>query len=228
MKTVQEVLKELDTEELVTAFLERVPITPKVMYESEVSAQELLINVRIQIEQFIDRMRTLPIKKGENTGLLFAFETIKEFYKENAYALVHIEELKEKGLEAESYAYEFTDQEEIAGFLVSDTKRTQKDLIGLMVDVLFEASFFGFKQERLNEEKEELNRRIEETKSPDFVGIPAEKAFEDLYKEFGIEKEIETEEEKAIRNVYNKAMIDYNNFLYKKALQEVIETVFNK
>ena len=228
MKTVQEVLKELDTEELITAFLERVPITPKVMYESEVSAQELLINVRIQIEQFIDRMRTLPIKKGENTGLLFAFETIKEFYKENAYALVHIEELKEKGLEAESYAYEFTDQEEIAGFLVSDTKRTQKDLIGLMVDVLFEASFFGFKQERLNEEKEELNRRIEETKSPDFIGIPAEKAFEDLYKEFGIEKEIETEEEKAIRNIYNKAMIDYNNFLYKKALQEVIDIISNK
>ena len=228
MKTVQEVLKELDTEELVTAFMERVPITPKLMRETEIPAQQLLINVRIQIEKFIDRMRTIPIKKGKNTGLFFTFETIKEFYKENAYALVHIEELKEKGLEAESYAYEFTDQAEIAGFLVSDTKRTQKDLLGLMTDVLFESSFFGFEQEKLQEEKDELNKRIQEVESPNFVGIPAEKAFEDLYKEFGIEKEIETEEEKAIRNIYNKAMIDYNNFLYKKALQEVINAIFNK
>ena len=224
MKTVQEVLKEVDTEELILAYLERVPISIGLMNRTDdVSAKALLNRAKGQVRDFIERMRTIPIKKSDKPALLFVFETAKEYYTENAYALIHLDEVEKEGLETKTYAYEFCEQAEIAGFYVSDVKRTQSDLVGLMADVLFEASFFGFGQEDLEAEKEELDRRIKEVESPDFVGIPAEKALDDLYAEFGIEKEIRTEEEEIIEKAYWDKMIEYNNFLFKKALKEVIE-----
>lgn len=69
------------------------------------------------------------------------------------------------------------------GFLVSDVKYTQKNIQGLLVDVMFEASFFGFEQENLELEKTKLDESVKEAKLGNVNPI------EDLYDYFGIEKE---------------------------------------
>ena len=221
MKTVQEVLKELETEELINAYLERVPISTKLMMETEdKSAKDLLLYARGRVREYIDRLRTIPVDGCEETHILFAYETMKE-YRENDYALVRLSDIRTKGLNSHSYAYEFSPQSEIVGYVVADTKRTQDDLIGLMTDVLYEASFFGFEQESLQEELDELDRRIKEVESPDFVGIPEE----EVWKELGIEKEVRSEDENELEKIYNDALIKYNNFKYKKALREVMDSL---
>ena len=222
MLTVQETLKKMDKEKLILAYLERVPISVGLMQRTEdLSANALLNKAKKKIGDLIDRMCTVPIKKTDEPAVLFVFETVKYWYTENSYGLLHLDELKADNLDVKTYAYEFCEQAEIAGFYVSDTKRTQDDLLGLMADVLFEATFFGMEQEDLQKEKEELDRRIKEVESPDFVGIPAEEVF----KELGIEEEVRSQEEENLEKEYWNKMMEYNNFLFKKALKEVISSL---
>lgn len=47
--------------------------------------------------------------------------------------------LYNKGLDAPSYAYEFSPQSKIVRFFVADNRRTQDDIYGLMADVMYEA-----------------------------------------------------------------------------------------
>ena len=86
---------------------------------------------------------------------------------------------------------------------------------------LFCFRYFGFEQESLQEELDELDRRIKEVESPDFVGIPEE----EVWKELGIEKEVRSEDENELEKIYNDALIKYNNFMYKKALREVMDSL---
>ena len=219
MKTVQETLRGMDVEELALAYLERVPISVGLMERTDdISAKALLDRAKGKIYSFIGRMRTVPIKETDSPAMLFVYEAVKDFCPENQYGLVHLDELEKDGLDAKTYAYEFCEQAEIAGFFVSDAKRTQDDLLGLMTDVLFEASFFGLEQERLAEEKAELDRRVKEINSPGFVGIPAEEVF----KELGIEEEVRSEEEKMLEREYWDKMIEYDRFLFRKALGEAV------
>lgn len=70
MKTVQEVLKELETEELINAYLERVPISTKLMMETEdKSAKELLLYARGRVREYIDRLRSIPVDGCEDKPL---------------------------------------------------------------------------------------------------------------------------------------------------------------
>ena len=73
--------------------------------------------------------------------------------------------LKEKREATQSYGYNFIEQEKIMGYWVAETALTKYYLEDLMVDILYEASFFGFTQEHLQEEKDELDRRIAEDDS---------------------------------------------------------------
>ena len=70
--------------------------------------------------------------------------------------------------------YEFTRQEEIVGFLVSDTEFTQREIYEVLADVLYEASFFGYEQERLEDKIQKLRRAekaIEEGKTYPFGSL---------------------------------------------------------
>ena len=222
MKTVQETLQELDRDELISCYLERQPISVATLKKTtNMTACELLEYVRNKIGKFIDHMRTVPIIKSEGTCILFVYEKVNEYFLEEGYALVHQDEIVELGNKAHTYAYEFSPQGEIAGYYVADNKRTQDDIYGLMTDVLFEASFFGFEQEAMLEEKEKLEESIKEVESGEAKTIEVD----DLFEHFGLEREKRSEEEKEIRERYSTIMIEYNNFLYNKALQEVIATL---
>lgn len=167
LKTVQDVLRKLDTEKLVGTYRWHFPIG----YEERVELLDMTVRdiqerVKAGLRLLIERLRTLPIKPSADgqQGLLFVHRIMKNGSHDRAYELVFIDELLRDGVNCNSYAYEFTEQAEILGFLVADTPLTQRYIYDLIADAMHQASFFGFAQEDLAGELEKLKQSYERSR----------------------------------------------------------------
>lgn len=213
MKTVQECLKELDIEELIDEYLDRDYIRRemiKVMKKKDMTTKELLVRYREAIGEYIEYMRNIPVEHLEEQGLLYVYQIlpglIRDYYWHD---LVIIPELREKGVNAEDYSY------------MADTKLTQEHLLTLMADVLYEASFFGYTQEDIDDylkEEEETSNELEDDEALEdwMPGSPAYKRRE---------PEARSEEELRLEKIYNQAKYEYAEYLHNKARLEVIKTL---
>ena len=204
MKTVQECLRELDMEELLNSYLS-IPFIRDEMMEvikkkEAVTGKEVWNMFRERIRKYIEYMRNATIEPSEEESVLYVYEVLEGSIRDHFWhGLVHISELKEKGVEAEDYSYTLCTHKQVAGFLVADTKLTHDNMLGLMTDVLYEASFYGY-----TEEFEDVNCDAE------FIRL---------------NKEEKSEEEIKLRDAYSKAREEYSSFLRKKALLEVIKSL---
>ena len=168
MKTVQECLRELDTEKLIDAYLAKETLRKEMVAtmktRDNIIARDLWLKYRNSIRKYIEYLREVPIEPAEEPAVLYVYEGVSLTFKHERYhGLVHISELEEKGVEAEDYSYVLCPHAQVAGFFVADTKRTQENLLDLMTDVLYEASFFGYTKEDQDEaikEMEEVEKRI--------------------------------------------------------------------
>ena len=123
MKTVQEWLRELDTDQLIDAYLDLEPISKDGMEKNgNLSAQELLQFGRNRLSNYIERLRTIPITASDDPHILFVYAVPDDIGTKNEYDLVHLSDLYNKGLDSPSYAYEFSPQSEIVGFFVADNR----------------------------------------------------------------------------------------------------------
>ena len=222
MRTVQDCLKTVNIDELVNAYIERSPITTgHLQEEKEVYCADLLCAYQLRIKELVKHLCELDPKENKDGAILYAYDCVEGDFKEPAFSLVHINDLKKIGLDAHGYAYEFCEQAEIIGFYVAETEMTNKYMVDLLVDVLYEATFFGFEQEELSEKKQELEEALKEVESGNFKSIPAEEVFKD----FGIEREKEDDEEQALQEAFYKAKMKYNDYLRKKELEKVIDLI---
>ena len=83
--------------------------------------------------------------KDDDQGIFFVHRCIKDDINGQTFQLIFLNELKEKREATQSYGYNFIEQEKIMGYWVAETALTKYYLEDLMVDILYEASFFGFK-----------------------------------------------------------------------------------
>ena len=223
MKTVQQCLRDIDIHELADAYMERIPITFKQVIDTNNTDSTILCikaNEKEQIIKVIDYMRTVELKPGKEKAILYAYDCVEKDFKEPAFSLVHINDLKTIGIEAHGYAYEFCEQAEIASFYVADTEYTQAHIIDLLVDVLYESTFFGFGQEELEEQKAKLEEAMKEIENCHFQSVPANEVFNEL----GICNECD-EQEEVLREQFYKAKSAYNEYLRKKQLSLVIDSL---
>ena len=110
----------------------------------------------------------------------------------------------------------------MAGFFVADTKLTQDNLLGLMTDMLYEASFFGYTQEEVLETIRETEEAINETESDDDDDDDPEWESSHMRLQEKPEPVPKPEAEKKIEKKYASARGEYWDYLRKKALREVI------
>ena len=238
MKTVQECLRELDTEELIDAYLAKETLHKEMVVamktRDNIIARDLWLKYRDKIREYIEYLRDVSIEPAEEPAVLYVYEGVSlTLWHERYHGLVHISELEEKGVEAEDYSYVLCPHAQVAGFLVADTKRTQENLLNLMTDVLYEASFFGYTKEDQDEairEMEEVENEIEteeeDGEADESVkdGEPEEDIL-DKPEAKRTEREEKAEEETALEKEYWKASNAYGEYLRKKALREVFASV---
>ena len=217
MKTVQECLREFDMEELLNAYL-AIPFIrnemTEVMKKKDAGTGKEIWNIfRDRIRKYIEYMRNTTVEPSEELSVLYVYEVPEgSLWGRFSHGLVHISELKEKGTEAEDYSYTLCPHRQVAGFLVADTKLTHDNMLGLMKDVLYEASFYGYKEEEIQEE----------------INTTENEEYEDGYCNtdfIRLNKEEKSEEEIKLRDICCNAIEEYSSFLRKKALQEVIESL---
>ncbi len=217
MKTVQECLREIDIEKLLDSYLS-IPFIRDEMIEvmkkkDSVAGKEIWNLFRDRIRKYIESMCNTAVEPSEELSVLYVYEVPEgSLWGRFSHGLVHISELKEKGTEAEDYSYTLCPHRQVAGFLVADTKLTHDNILGLMKDVLYEASFYGYTEEEIEEE-------IQNVETEEFEDVNFDAEF------IKLNKEEKSEEEIKIRDMCCNAIEEYSSFLRKKALQEVIESL---
>ena len=217
MKTVQECLREFDMEVLLNAYLAipfiRNEMTEVMKKKDAVTGKEIWNLFRDRIIKYIEYMRSTTVEPSEELSVLYVYEVPEgSLWGRFSHGLVHISELKEKGTDAEDYGYTLCSHKQVAGFLVADTKLTHDNMLGLMKDVLYEASFYGYTEEEIEEE-------IQNVETEEFEDVNCDAEF------IRLNKEEKSEEEMKLRDAYCKAREEYSSFLRKKALQEVIKSL---
>ena len=215
MKTIQQVLNELDVEEIEHAFFYKHPIKLMDVKEmDDITIGEFRKRTSAKFQAFLDRLRNMEIDNNpEDPWILFVHKSqVYDSLLGHYTGLIRLHDLiSEDDLsKVELYAYNFTEQKEALGFLVADTKLTQDNIMDVVVDFLFEISFFGYEQEYLAEETEKLDEAIKEIddhpeglERVDFDEFCKECGFEDdeIYPE-------ETEKEKA----FYMAAMEYTEY----------------
>lgn len=108
MQTVQAAFRQADTEELIDAYLAEYPLRMD-DFADKVTIGEAKAFMRIKLREYLERLRTLPVKAAtEDEHLFYAYHRPKEGIAEPTFALVLLTELRQKGIRAADYAFEFT------------------------------------------------------------------------------------------------------------------------
>ncbi len=218
MKTIQQVIKETDHQEIETAYFQTHPIDlMDVTDHEDMTIKEYKDRVSKEFQKFLDNLCEQEIRIGEkDRGILFAYksDSTEQNWSEMV-ALIHANELlnAEEVNSIETYAYEFTEQAEALGFLVADNKFTQDNLMDVIVDFLFEISFFGYGQEHLEEEKALLDEAVKEIEEhPERLDDLEPINFEKLREEWGLPTIEIYPEEKKKKDAAFEAVMDYTEY----------------
>lgn len=230
MKTVQEVLRTLNMYKLVNTYiceyesnflkddeLDNInrnndinnsdPLKASALYIYHV--HEKMYNL-VNLFKFIDSLKKLEAKVTRDMIISY---TVSDYYDVIRTSLIHYDELINKKENCELYAYEFCNHNEIMGFKLPETEFVIDNIYTIMADILYEASFFGYQSEQLNEVKEQLTSVIEEIKSGDFNTKPFN--INEVYKPDRIEEKLYLELITAKNN--------YNSFLQKKEINNILK-----
>ena len=234
MKTVKDYLVDLNKDELVDEYFRRsskrlADYYFDYIYDDEAERNENLSEMSVigyaemmkqRISEFIDYLKSLEIADSEDgeQGIVYAYKSIMENDNrgEVCTELLYREELLEDPVNCHNYGYSLSGFPCVLGFLVADNKYTQTNIYGVIADVLHEATWYGYRQEDIDEEINSLNEESEKMdRGEGKTYNSADEMFtdilgEDLYREMKDREYKETDESKALLDAANKACREYD------------------
>ncbi|MBE6518285.1 MAG: hypothetical protein E7Z70_01905 [Thermoplasmata archaeon] len=223
MRTVQEYLKELDKDRLISIYMEEhkdyyiVDCTDKGRTIRDIT--DRLQNV---LSGFIDRLRTIRITEPEDGKkcILLAHRSLNDDWHDMEFSLVHADEVLNDPDNAEAYGYEVCYQSEVMGYLVSDAPLTQRYIYHLIVDVLHETSFYGFNEEELEDVRSSLeNLSFDEEHDAISYDEFLKSTLEDKDDyDRGIFLDKPSEDEKGLLNELHEVEHRYRDYCFRKEL----------
>lgn len=234
MKTVQEVLRSINREHLLWAYvdydkplvyvMDDEPETEKLTYG------EIKENYKANFHDFLDWLCEAEPRPDEDgkIGIIFGYPTPDSDVRHD---LVFVDELQRHGEKTFGPAYDMNDWVETLAYYVADTKFTHKNLCEVLAQVLYEMRFYGSTPEEVAEGREQVLAQIKE--SLENMPRPEEGQEErrDHYQilaEFDAERKKALEhpeslsEEKRLELQYTDIYQDYADFLRAKELRTII------
>ncbi|EEJ71926.1 DUF6557 family protein [Lactobacillus ultunensis] len=217
MKTVQEVLKSLDEKDIINTYLYRYSASSIEDFPEEKPIDEAKTIARETITEFIHELKEITPKfpENKNYGIFYSYWVLHNGFKEPNFELTFLNEIYQKD-NPQNYGYELTNRDEIMGYLVSDDGLTQYYLEDLIVDILYNASFWGYDNETFKKEQERIFQELKESEDED---LGKSMTLEEFEKEMGIashppkltktEKELEDKASRA-----NYQFSEYSKRLY--------------
>ena len=220
MKTIQQVLIEMDHKAIEKAYSVEYPVELWELNDYEdVTIGELRRRFSERFQAFLERLCNMEIESNpEKPGILFAHKCLNDenFGKSS---LVYLEDLlKEDDLsKVPRYAYEFTEQKKALGFFVAETKYTQDNLMDVVVEFLHEISFFGYDQERLGQALSDIEKSKKELEAGHWISS------DELWEELGLPKEEVYPKEDEIKRKYYEAECEYSMYCVQMELEKLKE-----
>lgn len=228
MRTLQEVIKSLNVCKLVTVYLDEycsIPISDKDLdwINKENNFEQVFLSTltyqhkRIKkLFQYIERIKALDIQKSNDMILAYS---MNNFYDKLSTSYIKYNDIINKpNDQIETYAYEFSDQKEIFGWRLPETQFVQENIYYVIANILYEASFFGYDQETLKENRQQLDEAIKEVQELEINKMKGQ-TFEDFKRKYNIEDD--PKELIELRNQVILAENEYHKYLKFKELNEI-------
>lgn len=233
MRTVQEVIRSLNTYKLVVTYLneyESIKFSDD-EYNTFEKHQLPFFIAKLQkrcilvsrIFNYIERLKHIPVQESDDMIIAYI---INDYYDKITTSLIHKQELMDIGITCEAYAYEFCTQSEILGWKLPETEFVKDYIYQIIADILFEASFFGYDQEELPAAKSELQQATEAA-----INYMEEthqfKSWEDVKNELGITIETDTAKDRLYSEQCRTAS-DYCQYCKEKELMNILQLIHNE
>ena len=228
MKTIQEVIRELDTEKIENAYFYE--HDPKIWELSpdkydDMTFREYKVRRSTHFQEFLQSLLDIEPKPEEGrNNILFLSKNLDGEDDLSIHLAYSDEILKAESFDYDSFnTYDFSlaPRNEAMSFLVSDNKLTQDNLMKLVVEFLWEISFYGYDEEDVKREAEELDRRFKSFEEHPEKGRPAEEVFEALRVKHGLPKEEIYPEEEAFKDRKTVAVMEYNQYCRAVELKRI-------
>ena len=169
MKTIQEHFREADTEELINSYIFQHPLSfdPSDELNPNTTIAEIYKRYEDKLRNFIERIRTVECVPDPNDEewVFFVHHTIEHDGDDIAVVLAKQEDIFKDDESLIPYGYDFSPIAETAGIPVADTYLTQRNIHAVLLDYMFETSFFGYEQEELPAAIQRLDEALEHSKA---------------------------------------------------------------
>ena len=161
MKTVQQWLREVDRQELISTYQYLYPPEFWQLKSSEKTVSEVY---RIQadvLNRFIDDLLQLAPSEEETQMIFLATSAYKEGLPDEQAILIATDKLYDDS--PEHYGWMLTDRERLVGYRVADTELTLDNIYSVLAQILEESSFLGYSIESFEAERKSLIHSLEES-----------------------------------------------------------------
>ena len=227
MQTIKQWLMECDREKLADAFvcqyfnIIKVYDIPLEDYTKPIS--ELVGRLKKNVSSCVEHLISLePLESPDGkTGIIFGYNRYGD--REPA-ELVHIDDLIAKGIECDTFSYEFTPQAQLISYYIASNEYTKCNQYEVMASFVYEISCFGWKQEYLQEVLADLETSIQEMKEGHFEYLDFDDVLDDISERYGLGASYrESEEEEKQKLQIEMEILAFDNMCKQKALAEILK-----
>ena len=205
MKTVHAWLKEVDAGKIADEYFSEYPIEYENFCRLKKTVAEIKEAYRLRLLEFLEMLCKLEVDSTAQDKIFFCHKIYSNYEEKMETVLCTSTDILACD-NPETYSWILVDFAEVMGYYIADTELTKKNIYAVLAQILYEMTFFGFTQEELNEEREQLEASLKEAATG--RARPAEEVFAEL----GIEEEETNEQEKEILAELHEQERKYNQF----------------
>ncbi len=226
MKTIQQIIKEFNSKDIEKAYFSKWPVELHKIKNDEITISEKKGQITAKFQAFLDDLKNHNIDTKTEAAVLFVTKDIWNETDLIRTELCNIDELLEADDigEVQTCDYEYISWNKALGFFVADTKLTQTYLMDVVLDFLYELSFWGYDELAQINAKEELEKSIEEFKNPE----NCISSIKDLYEDLDIEDDEEYPEERKYEEAYIKANSEYVRYCMNQELIKIKKLIIKE
>ena len=164
-----------------------------------------------------NNLLTMEVKDNKEMYIFVVEE--KDYFEDEKYFNVLGLDIKD----GESYAIEFMDWSDWLGSNVVEKSVEKFGSVIFVAECLKEMTFLGFEEERMAEEREELNRRVESIKSGEAEFLSSDEFFAKLSEELG--EDFRIEEKDLTMTQEDKDKMEQIRLYNEKNRNDILENV---
>lgn len=224
MKTVQQWLREANTEELIGTFLYENPINPSMIEDKNRTVAELLETAKAKLRSLIQYLCALDATQSKD-GVFFASNAMEGSSQKVCAVLSMRNEILECEL-PQNYAWDLTPWEELMGYGLAETKLTKSHANTVLAQILYDMTFFGMDHETWKREATEVKECLEVSRKAAEAG--EYKTAEEVFAEFGLPKDEPDEIADELSSKIIRAEMEYNQHCRKREAAKVRMLLENK